>query len=127
MVLKSQMHKTKFIAGKIIPAIATTTALVTGLVCLNCTRLLMVKTILNNTKWIYQLGFTIYWIFEPIKSPEGKYNNKKFDQIWDRFELNGDITLQELLDHFERRRLNYFYVIIWRVTFVRIIFPTKES
>ena len=39
---------------------------------------------------------------EPIKSPEGKYNNKKFDQIWDRFELNGDITLQELLDHFEK-------------------------
>jgi len=29
---------------------------------------------------------------------------KQMDKIWDRFDVRGDITLQELIDHFQKKK-----------------------
>lgn len=105
--------KVKLIAGKIIPALATTTAMVVGAVGVEILKFLLNKPLDKMKNSFMNLALPL-WIFSEPEPPI-KAKDKDYDPIlmgpvkaipsgfttWDKLLVTGPLTIQGFKDHFE--------------------------
>ena len=133
-------QKTKMIAGKIIPAIATTTASITGIVSLQLYTLYQTNKI-DFLRDCY-LNLAINSIFMSEPKPAIQMQDKDNDPIllgpvkaippnwtvWDKITINKSMTVQELIDYIlEKYKVEVSIITAGNVTIIQTFMPKMKS
>ncbi|KAJ2770047.1 E1 ubiquitin-activating protein [Coemansia nantahalensis] len=124
--------RTKQIAGKIIPAIATTTSLVTGLVCLELYKLVgatdgtNVRKVDDYKNGFVNLALPFFGFSEPIAPAKIECCGEQFTE-WDSIDFEGDITVQELIDRISDKYSLAVSMISYGVSMLYSPFTSKAK
>lgn len=106
--------KVKFLAGRIIPAVATTTAAAVGAVGIEIYKTIMNSSVAQMRNFFANLALPVFNFSEP--SPPVINKDKAYDEIvlgpikalppkfntWARTEVKGPMTVQQLIDHVKK-------------------------
>ena len=100
---EADLHTARGIAGKIIPAVATTTAMVSGFICMEIYKILLKKPLESLLNTSSNLALPIFLCNEP-QPPETRqtvlHDKTLTWSQWDRVDIqNPEMTLQGLIDH----------------------------
>lgn len=128
------------IAGKIIPAIATTTAAITGLVCLQIYTILQTKKIDFMRNAFMNLAVSLFVLTEPGEKIEIK--DKAFDPIllgpvkavppkwsvWDKIVIQGPMTIKEFIAYMSKNyNVDVSIITSKGVTIVQTFMPSNKD
>lgn len=96
---------TKGIAGKIIPAVATTTSTIVGLISIELMKYVMGKNTIENFKsYFVNLSDNTFIGADPMEARVTKIGDKEFNQ-WDKldFKANDTSTINDFIDYFNNK------------------------
>lgn len=118
--------KAKFIAGRIIPAIATTTAMATGLVCLELYKVILNHEVEKYRNTFANLALPLFSMAEPVPPKIIKHGILSWS-VWDRWVIAGNLTLRELLDWFQDKGLSAYSISCGQSLIYNSIFPKHKE
>ena len=139
-IQESNEQQTKMIAGRIVPAIASTTATITGFACLQLLTLISSENISLVKNCNFNSAFNLYQFNNPsevIHMEDQEYNPlldgptiaiPKGWTVWDIINIKGPMTCQEFIDYFKKEyNVNILAISSNFKSIIQLFMPSKKK